>query len=224
MIRNISTIAALLIGLVMAWTQQAAAQTPNERAAKIKEWRQNCNDPDPDLRIAYLESAIAGKDQTVIRTCVKQLLLSDNDDVQNSAIRAGLASAERVVIQFSESEGYKKAMANAGTDTTKIDRVKKDYRFEVGILERTGGVITLAPIDVSLSSQSSRWHSNSTSSVTSDNHTADLTLVGSRLTGTGTILPNFSYLFSATLNDQGFLEGIGKLHNAQDLPITLKLY
>lgn len=224
MIRISSAIAALLTGMLIAWTQQAAAQTPIERAAKIKEWRQNCNDPDPDLRMAFLESAIAGKDQTVIRTCVKQLLLSDNDDVRNLAIRAGLASAERVVIQFSESERFKQAMANAGSDTAKIDRVNKDYRFEVGILGQTGGMITLAPIEVSMSSQSSRWYSNSTSAATSDRNTAELNLVGSRLTVTGTAHPNIAYLFSATLNDQGFLEGTGKLKHALDLPITLKLY
>ena len=52
----INTLAIICFGLV--FSSSVMSMTPQEKAAAIKEWRANCSDPDPDLRLAYLEAAI----------------------------------------------------------------------------------------------------------------------------------------------------------------------
>lgn len=211
--------------LVAGLLQVSYAETPQERAAKIKEWRANCDDPDNDLRIAYLESAIAGKDQTVIRTCIKQTITSDNADVRNLALRAALASSERLTIELSMPASYEQDKEKAGDDKTRLRQLNKDYGGSVKALKLTNGILSLTPKAVELGKQKSSWFILGANTNEEDQSIANLSVVGDQLAGNGTANIGYRVKLSLNLklNDEGELVGEGKLYNSDSLPVKIRL-
>lgn len=76
-------LALAMAGVSMVGTTASFAQDAAERAGQLKTWREQCSDPDPDLRLAYIEAAIASGDAAVMRICVRQSLESDDADIRN---------------------------------------------------------------------------------------------------------------------------------------------
>lgn len=220
-LKHVLWVTVLAVGLI----QGSYAETPQERAAKIKEWRANCDDPDSDLRIAYLEAAIAGKDQTIIRTCIKQTITSDNADVRNLALRAALASSERLTIEFSMPEAYEKDKEAAGDDSKRMRQLKKDYNGSLKALELTNGILSITPKSVEMDKQKSSWFILGANTNEEDQLVANLSVVGDQVTGNGQA--NIGYLvklsLNLTLNDAGELVGEGKLYHSDSLPMKIKL-
>lgn len=61
-------------------------------AATLQSWRDVCSDPNPDLALGYLMDAVATGSVDVRKACLRQVLLSDNADVQNAALRVLMTS------------------------------------------------------------------------------------------------------------------------------------
>ncbi len=220
----INTLVIICFGLV--FSSFVMAMTPQEKAAAIKEWRANCSDPDPDLRLAYLEAAIETKNQTIARVCIKQGLTSDNADTRNLALRAALASSERLTIQFSMPAAYYAELEKAGSDTTKQQRIKNAHGSNLQAINPINGLLSLIPKEVNLHSQVSSWYVLGKNTSADDQHTAQFSVVGDTFSGNGGALISFVAKFNLNLrlNEEGELFGAGKLYNSGELPVNIKLY
>jgi hypothetical protein len=82
--KNIMRIAILLLA---TWPMVAHAETPDEYAARLEQWRQVCSDPNPDLAAGHLQSALASGDTAARRICLRATLGSDNEDLRSTALR-----------------------------------------------------------------------------------------------------------------------------------------
>lgn len=74
----------------------AEAVNPETRAAALQKARAQCNDPDVDIRAAYIEEAISSGDETKKRICLKLALSSDNTDIKNLGLRTAISSLEQI--------------------------------------------------------------------------------------------------------------------------------
>lgn len=220
----INTLVIICFGLV--FSSFVMAMTPQEKAAAIKEWRANCNDPDPDLRLAYLEAAIETKNQTIARVCIKQGLTSDNADTRNLALRAALASSERLTIQFSMPAAYHAELEKAGSDTNKQFKLNAKYGSDTQAMNLNNGLLAIEPKEVDLHSQISSWYVLGTNTGTDDQYTAQFSVVGDTFSGNGGAIVSLVTKFnlSLSLNEEGELIGSGKLHNSKELPVKIKLF
>ncbi len=204
----------------------ANAETPQERAQKIKDWRANCSDPDADLRAAYIEAAVAGNDQTVLRACVSQALTSDNVDTQNLALRAMLASAERLTIEVMMPAAYDQAIAAAKDDAQKVSAIEQQYSHEKWAIANVGAVIGLVPKKVDLSGQASAWHVMTSNRTPMDVYVLDLALTGETLAGTGGAAygqQRMNFSLNLALNDDGYMVGAGDLAHGKNFRLRMKL-
>jgi|GEM_PF-4455062 len=208
-------------------TLSAHAESPLERAAKIKEWRANCSDPDPDLRLAYIEGAIATNDRTIIRACVRQTLNSQNEDVRNLALRAALAASERLTMMFDMPESYREAVAKAGGDPAKLKTITKKYTKPLWPHGQMNGLVTLVAKSTAFESQVSEWFVLGTNAKEMDAHTAKLTIFGNSISGNGTInISNYvgKLLFNLSLDKEGMLVGTGNIYYGENYTMKIKLF
>lgn len=72
---------------LVALPSGASAETPDEYAARLEQWRQVCADPNPDLAAGHLQSALASGDVAARKICLRATLASDNEDLRSTALR-----------------------------------------------------------------------------------------------------------------------------------------
>ncbi len=116
---------ALLV--LAAFPSPMLAQEASNRAGELKTWREQCNDPDPDLRLAYVEQAIATGDVTVQRICVRLALDSDNADIRNLGLRAAFASIPRLSFSVDIPPELAAALKAAGNNEKKQAEMSRSY-------------------------------------------------------------------------------------------------
>lgn len=108
---------------------QEVNATSATRAGEIKTWREQCNDPDYDLRLAYLEQALKSKDVTIERICIKAALESDNAEIKNLGLRAAVSATDKIYFSANLPEIIEKEISVAGDNEDKIRKVKDSYEF-----------------------------------------------------------------------------------------------
>ena len=194
----------------------ANSASPEEVAREIKAWRENCSDPDPDLRIGYLTAVIQTKNTTLIRACLRPLLTSDNADTRNLAIRAALASSERLSLTVSMPENVRTVLDESDAQSHRQRRSQQEAQMMQDRLREYGGVIGLKPQEVSLDQQRTKWATFALNSTPIEQAELELTLVGTVLAGNGMIaLRKSSGIKPVTvkleLQGDGVLRGSGTL-------------
>ena len=97
---------------------QPTRENADERAGQLKTWRQQCADPDVDLRSAYIEAAIASKDVVVVRICVRLALESNDADIRNLGLRAAIASISQLTFAVTIPPELAQAYEDAVRATT----------------------------------------------------------------------------------------------------------
>lgn len=221
----------LLLGsCILSVATPTFAQSATERAAAIKEWRANCSDPDPDLLVAYIEGAIETNDRTIIRTCLKQALLSENEDVRNTALRGALAANDTLVLKWDMPKDYYSAIQMAGGDQETIDKLKRDWRYSLRDVESTNGLMSFVANSVSASDKNSKWYTIWGNTKKSDNHFVNINITGSALSGQGRLARADSTSqydeFSVTLklNSNGQLIGSGQIREKPNFQVSMDLF
>lgn len=94
------------------------------RAASLQTWREQCSDPDPDLRLAYVESAIASKDASVQRICIRLALQSDNADIRNLGLRAAIAAIPQITFMPTMPKSLEAELRKGADDDNFMSKVK----------------------------------------------------------------------------------------------------
>ena len=221
----------LLGGSIFSVVTPAFAQSATERAAAIKEWRANCSDPDPDLLVAFVEGAIETDDRTIIRTCLKQALLSENEDVRNTALRGALAANDTLILKWDMPKAYYTDIEKADGDQEAISKLKR-YTWDDHLddVEKTNGQMSFVSNSVSASDKNSNWYTIWKNTKKSEAHFVNVNVTGASLTGQGRLAfqdnsKNFEeFTVNLVLNDVGKLSGTGQIGNFSDFQVSIDLF
>jgi hypothetical protein len=184
----------------------AMAQDATERAGELKAWREQCNDPDADLRMAYLEAAIASGDQAVVRICVRQSLDSDDADIRNLGLRAALASISQLSFDVTMPSELAAAYKKAGSNQDQLKAIESWYVARQWFLLKTG--LSIAVVGAELSGGTSTWYPLVNVSGENANYQGKATVVGDRVTWIGSAsVPVRECRLSLGLVEGGRLDG-----------------
>lgn len=213
---------AVLVAATGYSAQPAMAQDAMARAGQLKVWREQCADPDIDLRTAYIEEAIATGDTSIIRICVRQALQSDDADIRNLGLRAALGSAKTVTFIPEMSPEYAKALKQAGTDEKKLAEIADWYADRIWKVINTG--LTFEVDKADLLGGTAEWFGMVNRGERSDNYRGMATIVGSRVNWTGTLsLSPSECSIVADMDAGGELVGSLRCGSVWPFPLRAKL-
>lgn len=203
------------------------AKTAEERAGELVKWREQCNDPDPDLRLAYIESAIASGDELIQRTCTRLAVESDNTDIKNLGLRAVIASRKQITFTVELPKDIQNALNKAGNNKDEINKITKENMdiFKGYNSIRNGLTFIISESD--LHSAQSVWHSLAMLSSKDDNYKGTTTITGNRLIWSGRSLidsQDQTGSLALTLEPGGILTGFYQPKYGPLYPISAKLW
>lgn len=95
MLRNIFRVTTLAF-LALPPGPSHGQSTATSIAATLQNWRDLCSDPSPDLAFGHLIDAMATSSVDIRKACLRQILLSDNADLQNAAMRVVMTTVPAV--------------------------------------------------------------------------------------------------------------------------------
>lgn len=121
--------------------QSLAQSNAGTIAATLQSWRDACSDPNPDLALGYLIDAVATNSTDVRKTCLRQVLLSDNVDLQNAAMRVVMTSIP--VVRFRMTEEIK---SRNGRINHVVQSIRAGLLFYSKDGDQTLGTATWQPI------------------------------------------------------------------------------
>lgn len=207
--------------MLMAATS-ASAQTAADRAGELKVWREQCSDPDPDLRLAYIEAAIGTKDTAIIRICARQSLESDDADTRNLGLRSALASMDQIRFEVEMPERLANALAEAGDNESKLAEIGRWYIRQDWQGLQGGLVFEIDKAD--MIKGSSVWFPVVNRSARHDNYTGKASIIGDTVTWVGAAnLATTSCTLTATLVSGPALQGELLCVQGEPFPVTAKL-
>ncbi|NEK17161.1 hypothetical protein [Rhizobium leguminosarum] len=198
------------------------AQDATNRAGELKSWREQCNDPDPDLRLAYIEKAIDGGDVSVKRICIRLALESDNADIRNLGLRAAISSVPSVSFAVQIPGELEAATKAAGDDEKKLAEIARWYVSQDFTRLRNGLVFEID--GAAVSNGESVWYPLAGLSQRNDKYRGKTTVVGSELNWTGRAsLAQPECSLNAKLLSDNTLSGTFQCGVEPSFPVTAKL-
>lgn len=121
---------ALLAGLVHA------AETAADRREELAQVRERMGDPDPLMRLAYLEELAASQDQTAILLALRYALASDDAELRAMALRLYVANTKSLDLKVLPAQELRQLatdpQANKDVDKRLLTLLAAGYlRFRV---------------------------------------------------------------------------------------------
>ncbi len=221
-LKRLATAVCLVVAGMMA--TKATAQTAEERAASLKTWRAQCADPDPTLRLAYLEAAIATTDLSIQRICIREALENDDADVRNLGLRAALATMNKIAFETWMPPKLDAAYKQAGNDEDKLREINRYNIVRTYDVVRNGLVFDIK--SASITSGQSVWYPLATRDRAHDNYRGDALVVGSKLTWHGAMdLGGYksSCTLAVVLTTGAVLEGALQCDRQWAIPVAAPL-
>lgn len=214
---------AMLLALAaVLMSAPALAQDATERAVELKTWREQCNDPDTDLRTAYLEAAIESGDVAVIRICVRQSLMSDDADIRNLGLRAALASVNQILFEVTMPEEVAAAYKKAGKDEKQLAEISDWFMIRDWNSLRAGFSVAVEGGEVATGT--STWYPLANRAEASDSYKGRAAIVGDKVNWTGDMaLSNGDCSMNLQLSDTGTLDGVLRCSRNIPFPISASL-
>lgn len=173
----------LLAVATMLATTGANAQTATDRAGELKVWREQCSDPDTDLRIAYIEAALETKDTSIVRICVRQSLESDDSDTRNLGLRAAMASMDHIRFEVEVPAVLAEALEDAGDNEKKLNEISKWFIARDWQVLKTGLAFDIDKAD--LSRGTSEWFPLANQNARNERYSGKLSITGDRVSWVG---------------------------------------
>lgn len=214
--------AVLLLAATVLMTGSASAQDATERAVELKTWREQCNDPDTDLRTAYLEAAIESADVAIIRICVRQSLMSDDADIRNLGLRAALASVDQLLFEVTMPEEVEAAYKKAGKDEKQLREISDWFMIRDWNSLRAGFGVAVEGGEVATGT--STWYPLANRSEASDNYKGRAAIIGDKVNWTGSMaVSNTDCSMNLKLSDTGTLDGVLRCSRNIPFPVSASL-
>ncbi len=200
--------------------------TPQERAGELANWREKCNDPDPDLRLAYIESAIASNDYSIQRICMRSALESNDSDLREIGLRGAIASMGQIVVDISMPEELKSALDKAKGDENKLKDIHGTYLYRY-YRSNAAGIIML--IDQKSTGKSvQKWYCLANVTKPSDEYSGTANLGGGKILWSGKMRNTSNSSSTGTLNltvdSGGMAKGFFQVGDFAPFPASGKLY
>ena len=205
--------------LFMLMVIPGLAQTAVERASELKTWREQCSDPDADLRAAYVEAAIASKDMAIMRVCVRQSLESDNADIRNLGLRAAIASTDQLLFEVEMPAVLAEALEKAASDEAELNEINRWYVTQMWNVMQTGLVFVVSDADIT--SGASEWLPLAQLTSPDNRYKGKASVIGDRVTWVGSArLPVGDCRLNLGLVSGPMLEGTFQCSNVE--PFTVR--
>lgn len=213
------SIAALILALAPASFAQGAA----ERAAALKQWKADCSQEDPDLRLAYIEDAIVNQGATVARLCARQALESKDPDTRALGLRAALAMTDVLNLPFEMPIDYQKALAAAKEDDAEaVKEVQGDYSSTLYYHREFGSSFAFKQKKVELEKATTEWISKDRSGNFDPDNEARITSTAESIRIEGNI-SNRSITIDLQLKSGGVLVGTAVLDGKGPYPVVAEI-
>jgi len=221
--------AGVVLAIGMASVNAPLAEDATERAGELKAWREQCADPDSDLRTAYIEAAIATDDVAIIRICVRQSLESDDADIRNLGLRAALASAGQLQFEVTTPNELANLLKKYGDDGEKIQRAIDDGTlsgrlFQLDNSLKPGIAFSIESDDISRGV--STWYPLLSLPEKSDGYKGKAVVVGDKVNWTGAAINGNNVLdcrLNLTLAPGAMLTGSFQCEQMAAFPVSAKL-
>lgn len=200
-----------------------ADETVLERAGEIKAWRDQCNSPDPDLRLAYLEAALKKNDASIERICIRSALQSDNADIRNLGLRAAVASLDEITFDVKMPAKLAAALEEAEDDEDRQREISDWYISQDYFKIQNGLVFEVTKADVTKGQ--SVWFALGGRSSAHKNYQAKAIIVGDRIRWHGDmhLARDWVCTLDVGLTDAGTLEGEVQCDRHWPFPISAPL-
>lgn len=130
----------LLLAAACALVNPALAQSARDRLNAVIE---GLNDPDPIVRLVTFEEAVGSGDATVQRIALRTALESTDSDLRALALRGAFANRKHVTFQLSRTDEHEQALDAAGDNEQKLEKVRKAYQSNEGLLQQYSGVLPI---------------------------------------------------------------------------------
>jgi hypothetical protein len=206
----------------MTFVHPVTAQVATDRAGEIKTWRDQCADPDIDLRTAYIEQAIATEDMAVMRVCLRQALESDDADIRNLGLRAALASIAQLNFEVTIPPELDKAYAEAKSNAKKLKEIDNYYVSNNYRVIKPGLIFMIDGADVSAGT--SKWYPMAGLEALNDNYFGTTQVIGDKLTWVGkAYLQQSPCTLSVRLDAGAALTGSFQCGEQWAFPVTAQL-
>ena len=217
---NRSLFAAAAVAVLFC--SPGAAQTAVDRAGELKAWREQCSDPDSDLRLAYIEAALETNDTAVMRICIRQSLESDNSDIRNLGLRAALASIDQIAFSVQPPAMLVDALAEAGDNEDRLDDISRWYIARDWQQLQNGLVFAVSKAD--FVGGTGTWSPLVRLSKASDRYVGKFTILGDKVTWVGSAyLETNECSLNATLVPGPALEGEWLCARGEPFKVTADL-
>tara|TARA_R110002050_G_scaffold80294_4_gene171783 strand:- start:31 stop:654 length:624 start_codon:yes stop_codon:yes gene_type:complete len=204
-------------------TTAAHAQDAQERAGELKAWREQCNHPDPDLRLAYLEAALETNDASIERICVRLALQSDNADIRNLGLRAAIAQRDQIFFEVSIPPQLQAEYDRAVDDRDRLKEMSGWYIVQDYNTIQSGLVFDIK--NSSINSSQSDWLPLGGRSRSDDRYRGKASIVGDTITwqGNAYLARDWTCTLYVRLNNAAALEGTFQCRDLWPYPVSASL-
>lgn len=199
------------------------ASNVQARAGAVQTWREQCADPDPDLRLAYIESAIASNDASVQRICIRLALQSDNADIRNLGLRAALVSVPQITFATTMPRSLENDLKHAAGDEKKLNNIYngRTYRLYNGVK----GGLSMRSDKNEFEKNNFIWNSLAENSEVRNDFSGKAVIVGSKISWTGKVRASYEYncTINVSLTKDAKLSGLLNCYDAAPIDIIADL-
>ena len=168
------------------------------RAASFQTWREQCSDPDPDLRLAYLEGAIASKDASVQRICIRLALQSDNADIRNLGLRAAIATIPQITFIPTMPRSLEVDLRRAAEDENLMKRVRDSYISR--LYDATQNGLKMCSDNAEVGKSTFLWNTLAANIDLRKERYYKATILGSRINWSGNVIISGGNSLTCTVN------------------------
>nr|WP_321441487.1 hypothetical protein [uncultured Hyphomonas sp.] len=202
----------------------AFAQGAAERAAALKQWKADCSQDDPELRLAYVEDAVVNQGATVARLCVREALKSDDPDARALGLRAALAMTEVLSFPFDMPVEYQKALAAAKEEgPDEVEALDVSWRSTIKQHNELGGSFSFKQYKVSVEDTTTDWMTKNGYGKFGKDHQAKITTTADSIRIEGTYGCCDPVAIDLRLGPGGMLTGSGMVDGLGPYPIVAEI-
>jgi len=198
-------------------------QNAQDRAGALQTWREQCADPDPDLRLAYIENAIATNDASIQRICIRLALQSDNADIRNLGLRAAIVSVPQITFMTTMPKSLENDLKQTAGDEQKLRNVynSQTYRLYAGVK----GGLSMRSEKNEFEKNNFIWNSLAENSEVEGRYSGKAVIIGSKISWTGKIRAHDEYNCSinVSLTKDAKLSGLLNCYNVAPIDIIADL-
>jgi hypothetical protein len=122
----------------LAAQAQGAGTAPQERRERMAKVQEMLADPDPLMRLANMEAIVNEGDPLLLLVALRTALASDDADLRGLAMRAYVATRQRVTFDIILPATVQKQLDATELDPKARDELATKYRFLVQVLAVAG--------------------------------------------------------------------------------------